>query len=120
MVLLLAAGCSDADGAPTQDPSDVDNCADLAGIQMTVFQAAVDVYEGRDVDEMSDITGERFVDLLGPAADLGEEVQVRADALGCTDAEFSEYFCDHADELRAEGPAADVYLASVRQANNCP
>lgn len=112
---LLAGSCdstpSPATVASPETLVTLPSCDSLADTTLDLLQAYLDAVAGMTLDELLDPAGSG-----GRLADLdaaGAALTTRAAELGCTSADLTEFVAARVDDLRAEGPLAERYLALI-------
>ena len=101
-IALMAAACGGGSGS---DPASADSCEELADVAIVMLQDALDSIGGLGIDEVPDEMPEAFVRL--------EEIDARAEALGCADDQGEELICERVGRLNASGEAATFFLESI-------
>ncbi|MCH8985640.1 MAG: hypothetical protein IIB04_03390 [Acidobacteria bacterium] len=107
---LVLAACTT--GAVTP-PAEVDTCGGLVTIGVDLVETWVEVVETLPVDVMvGDATPPQVVVDLGAT---GEQLDERAQALGCDLAELNTAISEATADLVTDDPAADLVLKVVRE-----
>ncbi len=114
---LTASACGDDGGGGvgnSTDPAAASTCGELADVTINLLQQAI--------DSVSDLTVADFMDLAGtgemPEAinrldTMGNDLQARADQLGCTDEDAQTLVCDRIGNLSADTEVAQLILGSI-------
>jgi hypothetical protein len=100
-IALVIPAC----GGSGSDPSSADSCEELADVAIVMLQDALDSLAGLGIDEVPEEMPEAFEKL--------EEIDTRAEELGCSDAQGEELLCERIGRLRADGAAAEFFLVTL-------
>jgi len=103
-LLLTLAIATAACGGSSSDPASAGSCEELADVSVEIVQGVLDSVAGMSEEEFFGL------DEL-PAAFLeleqkGEDLERRADEIGCTEAEAQALACERIGNLKADGEAA--------------
>jgi hypothetical protein len=114
-VMLLAAACGDDDGGGNgTDPAAADTCEELADVGINMLQSAVDELDEMELDDfMAAASSDEMPPALQRMETLGEELEIRAEQLGCSEEEGQELLCERIDQLKADGEVGQLMLAGI-------
>lgn len=109
---LVLAACGGGDGE-VQSVEDAESCEDVADLSIDMMQDML--------DELSDMTMADFSNSEEPPEALqefesdSEELQNKADELGCSSEEMQSLLQERTDQLEAEGPIAEMILQQLQE-----
>ncbi len=111
-IALVAAACGDDDAA---DPGSADSCEGLAVAGIAMLQETIDIIDNMDIADLialgeSDETPEVFADLES----RGDELEARADELGCSDEQIATLMAERAGDLSSDSDFGRLILEGVR------
>ena len=106
LIVVLAVTAAACGGDSGNDPSTAESCEELADVAVVMLQEALDSIAGLGIDEVPDEMPEAFVRL--------EDIDARADELGCSDEEGERLLCERYGSLRADGEAPEFFLSSLQ------
>lgn len=104
-LMLVFTACGDSGGG--------DTCEGVADDAIDLVQAALDDISGlslEDLENLGDDPPESFEELETRA----DELQTKADGLGCSDSEMASLVNARLDNLSADGPFAELVLTQIR------
>ena len=113
---LTAAACGDDDGGTggSTDPADANSCEDLADVTINLIQEAIDAVAGMDMADFLAMADEGTIPPeFERMESVGEEIEARADQLGCTDEDAQQLVCDRLGRIETGSDVAELILTGV-------
>lgn len=108
LLLTLAIATAACGGGSGTDPASAKTCDDLAEISVNLIQEAIDSAAGMSMDEFNAL--EEPPAAFAALEEKGNELEKRADEIGCTEEEAQEKACERIGSLSANGEAAEFLL----------
>jgi hypothetical protein len=114
-ILLLAAtlivgACGD-DGGGGTDPAAAGSCEELADVGINVLQEVLDELDKMELAEI--MAAEEMPPAFVRLEELDQQMEARAEVLGCDEEEGVELMCDRIDRLDADGEVSQFFLAEI-------
>ncbi len=110
--MMVLAACGDSSGG-AGDPGSIDDCDDLVGAGLEMLQDVLDELGELSFEDVAAL-GDEPPEALNDLEARGQELEDRADELGCTDEELSAGLTARVDELEADGPFAELILEGIQ------
>lgn len=113
---LIAAACGDDDGGAggSVDPADANSCEDLADVTVNLIQQAIDAVADMDMADFLSMADEGNIPPeFEQMETVGEEIEARAEQLGCTEEDAQELVCDRLGRIEAGSDVAELILTGV-------
>jgi hypothetical protein len=106
VVFLLAAACGG--GGRGIDPDSLGSCGEVADAAVVVLQDSIDAMDRAASGAEPDAAD------IAALEESGRELEDRAAALGCGDAQMAELLADRADRLEAESVLGQSIIEGLR------
>lgn len=114
-VLLVVPACSSGDSAPA-DPASIDSCTGIAEAGIDLVQDTLDVIDSLSAEELAALgSSETPPPALAAIEATGEELQARADVLGCTPEQLAGMMSEMAGDLNSDTVFGQFLIESIRQ-----
>ena len=111
ITLPACGGGGDDDDGDVDSIADAETCEQLADYAIGEVQVMLDGLSDMTLAELqSGDTPEPVTDF----EDQGDELQAKADELGCEEQEFLGMLDERVDQLEAEGPVAELLLEALQ------
>ncbi len=109
--VMVFAACGDSGSGG--DAGSLDNCDDLVDAGIDMLQDVLDELGNLSFEDVAAL-GDEEPEALADLEQRGQELEQRADELGCSDAEIEAGLLENVDRLEADGPFAELILEGIR------
>ncbi|MFQ5948664.1 MAG: hypothetical protein ACE5KX_07380 [Acidimicrobiia bacterium] len=111
---LILAACGGGDGG-AKDPASIENCDELAEARFDLLQESIDAIDDLSPEQLASLGLEEEVPQVFANIEVrGEELEARAETLGCSEEQLTQYIVDNADRLEAKSDFGKLFVESIR------